>query len=377
MPVAMPLFSKTRKDTTDDGQMELVEHLAELRNRILRVGLYVAVAMVLTYNVFPFLYRLLFAPAYLVLYELKAEHDIDARPVFSGIQDAFLLRLETSLFAGIILSLPLILWEIWGFVRPALTKDERAPVRFLAPFAAFLMIAGLGTGYGSLREAYRWMSQYIVDIQGATLLQNAKDYLILTVKILAAFGLGFQLPVVLLFLARVGILNAKMMTTYWRQAVFLIVALVGIFTPTGDPMTMVLMAVPMAGLYLISIVLVRIFEPAPDGAQRNDFVPKLLVSLVPASLLTAVGIWLWNINPPARADKIIREFNTPQSVKALETKVQKLEEAASKPSPAPSATIEDLARRIETLEKRIEALEKPAAPPAPGTTAPTPAPTAR
>ncbi|MFM7322093.1 MAG: twin-arginine translocase subunit TatC, partial [Armatimonadota bacterium] len=176
----MPLFSKTRKDTTDDGQMELVEHLAELRNRIIRVGLYIAVAMVVTYNLFPFLYRLLFAPAYLVLAELKADHNIDARPVFSGIQDAFLLRLETALFAGIILSLPLILWEIWGFVRPALTSKERAPVRFLAPFATFLLMAGLGTGYGSLREAYRWMSQYIVDIQGATLLQNAKDYLILT-----------------------------------------------------------------------------------------------------------------------------------------------------------------------------------------------------
>ncbi len=370
----MPLFSKTRRETTDDGQMELVEHLAELRNRIIRVGLYIAVAMVVTYNVFPFLYRLLFAPAYLVLAELKADHNIDARPVFSGIQDAFLLRLETALFAGIILSLPLILWEIWGFVRPALTQEERAPVRFLAPFATFLMAAGLGTGYGSLREAYRWMSQYIVDIQGATLLQNAKDYLILTVKILAAFGLGFQLPVVLLFLARVGILNARMMTTYWRQAVFLIVALVGIFTPTGDPMTMILMAVPMAGLYLISIVLVRIFEPAPDGSQRNDFLPKFLISMVPVVLLSGVGFWLWRINPPARADKIIKDFNTPASVKELEAKVQRLEEAGVTPSPPAATDIEDLAQRIEALSKRIDALEKGAkAAPAPRSRAVAPA----
>ncbi|MFM7321512.1 MAG: twin-arginine translocase subunit TatC [Armatimonadota bacterium] len=193
---------------------------------------------------------------------------------------------------------------------------------------------------------------------------------------MAAFGLGFQLPVVLLFLARVGILNAKMMTTYWRQAVFLIVALVGIFTPTGDPMTMILMAVPMAGLYMISIVLVRVFEPAPEGSTRNDFLPKFLIALVPVGLLSAVGIWLWNINPPARADKIIKDFNTPASVKQLETKVQRLEEAAARPTTAPAADVAELSRRVDALAKRIEALEKgvkPAPVPATEGAAPRPA----
>ncbi|MFM2223694.1 MAG: hypothetical protein RLZZ78_1951, partial [Armatimonadota bacterium] len=104
-------------------------------------------------------------------------------PVFRGIQDAFLLRLETCLFAGIAVALPFIIYEIWGFVRPALTPDERKPLRFLAPFAGFLLLAGAGTGYSALPSAYGWMALYVSDVPDATVLQDAKDYLLLTVKI--------------------------------------------------------------------------------------------------------------------------------------------------------------------------------------------------
>jgi len=373
----MGLFSKTKRDVPDDGQMELVEHLAELRNRIIRTVLYVFVGMVLTYNIFPFLYRLLFAPAYMVLGEINQKHGIDARPVFSGIQDAFLLRLETSLFAGLVLALPLLVWEIWGFVRPALTPTERAPVKFLAPFAGLLLVAGLGTGYGALPTAYGWMSQFVSDISGATLLQDAKQYLLLTVKILAAFGIAFQLPVLLLFLARVGVINSRMMVTYWRHAVFLIFFASAMFVPTADPATMLLMAAPLAGLYMMSIVLVKVFEPGKDGTPRNDFLPKLLIALVPILLLSAVGTWLWIKNPPKQAAATVDLFQTQQSVTKLAERMEKLEKQTEGATPSPDQPtleqrvetsetslaetkqkIDELANRIAELTAQLEALQK-------------------
>lgn len=380
MRFAMGLFKKRKDHTPEDGQMELVEHLAELRSRILRTILYVFAGMVVTYNAFPLIYRILFAPAYMVLDKLKQPpYEIDARPVFSGIQDAFLLRLETSLFAGLVLALPMIVWEIWGFIRPALTEQERQPIRYLAPFAALLLMAGLGTGYGALPTAYGWMAQYISDIQGATLLQNAKDYLLLTVKILAAFGIAFQLPVILLFLARVGILNSQIMTTYWRHAVVLIATAAAIFVPTNDPATMLLMAIPMAGLYLVSIVLVRAFEPNPDGTPKNDFLPKFLVALVPIALLSGVSVWLWISNPPKRAAAVMPNMGDAGiAVRRLEDRLAKVEKQAT-PSPDPSLpeTLKRLEERVVALEKRLAEQEKKTAEQGKQPAAPAPTPLGR
>jgi sec-independent protein translocase protein TatC len=284
----MLLVKKKAKPTSPDGQMELVEHLAELRTRLFRALFYVAVGMVLTYNLFDEMFTLLQHPLQPILSKMP-----NAGVVITSIQQGFLLRIQVCFLSGMAAAFPFVILELWGFIAPALTPDERKPVKFLGPFSVLLFLAGLGTAYACLRPAYEWMASYITDVPGMTLLQDANQYLLLTVKILLAFGVAFELPIVLLFLARVGIISADMMVRYWRYAAVLISASAAILTPSNDPLTMMMMAVPMAGLYALSIGLVRAFEPKPDGSRGLSFATMLLVALAPVGLLAAVGYWLW------------------------------------------------------------------------------------
>jgi Sec-independent protein translocase protein (TatC) len=249
--------------------------------------------------------------------------------------------------------------ELWGFIKPALTPKEREPVKFLAPFSVLLFLAGIGTGYAVLPLAYDWMVGYLGDVPDAQLLQDAAKYLLLSVKIILAFGIAFQLPVVLLFLARVGVLTSKLMVAYWRHAVVVLAALAAIFVPSNDPITMVMMAVPMAGLYLLSISLVKAFEPREDGTQNKPLVTLILVSLAPAIMLGAVSYWIARqhavpiqkpgmiLATPAPANTVSPDIE--KRLAALEATVTKqaeelaalkteLEQKTATPSPAPQAT---------------------------------------
>jgi sec-independent protein translocase protein TatC len=281
----MPKFK--RKPAPPDGQMELVEHLAELRVRIFRSLAYIAVGMILTYNLIPRFYDVLTRPLEPILTRLHGSL------VFGGIAQGFLVWMQVCFVSGIVLAFPFVILELWGFIEPALTPEERKPVVYLAPFSVLLFLAGVGTGYACLPATFNWMGSYLDDIHGVKLLQDAQQYILLAVKIMLAFGIAFQLPMVLLFLGRVGIINADLMTKYWRHATVGISVIAAVLTPSNDPLTMLMMAVPMAGLYLLSIGLVRAFEPRADGTRSLSLATMLLVALAPVSILIAVGYWLW------------------------------------------------------------------------------------
>lgn len=318
-----------------DGQMELMEHLTELRARILRSIGYVAIGMVLTYNLFHQIYALLSYPLQPVMAKSGGSF------TFNNIADAFLLQLQVCLISGLAVALPFITLEIWGFIEPALTPEERRPVKYLAPFSILLFLAGIGTGYASLPMAYGWMASYIVNVPGAVLLQHAEQYIILTVKIILAFGISFQLPLILLFLARIGVITSGLMTTYWRHATVGIAVIAAVLTPSNDPLTMMMMAVPMAGLYLLSIGLVRAFEPKEDGSRSISLAPMLTVSLMPVVILMAVGYWLYRSNPAGHAQASV---NTPANAVAA---------AAMN-----SAEINDLKQQVDLLKQQVDAQQK-------------------
>ena len=302
--------------------MELVEHLAELRTRIFRAILYIFGGMCVGWFLFEKIYQLVIYPVAPILTNIPG-----SAIRINSIQDAFLLKLQTSFIVGLIFAGPLIVNELWGFIRPALTPEERKPVRFLAPLSVLLFLAGVVTAYASLPTAYTWMASFIVQIPDAGLFQDAQKYLLLTAKIMLAFGVAFELPVVLLFLAKIGILTGHIMTTYWRHAVVIIAALAAIFAPSNDPLTMLLMAVPMVGLYLASLGMVRSMEPRPDGSTRSPFFGALLIFLTPAIILGAASLWLWKTRPAHKpvAPPTAQEAVTNEKVKTLAERVEQLE----------------------------------------------------
>ena len=325
------------KTADDEGQMELVEHLGELRTRIFRMLLYIFGGMGVAWFLYEPIGKILNRPIQPVLDKVGGE------TVMNSIPDGFLLQLQTSFITGLILAAPLVISELWGFIRPALTDDERKPMRVLAPLSVLLFAAGVVTAYAALPAAYGWMASYVTKVPEAKLLQNAKDYMLLTAKIMLAFGLSFELPVILLFLAKINLLTSTIMTTYWRHAVVIIAALAAIFAPSNEPVTMLLMAIPMVALYLASIAMVRAMEPNEDGSQRSPFVGLLLIFLAPALILAAASFWLWKNPPPPRPA-------TPPT--ATETKT--------------NSEVKTLAERVEFLEKQLAELKtelkKPAAP---------------
>jgi sec-independent protein translocase protein TatC len=317
--------------------------------------------MVVTYNLYPVIFTILAYPLSPIL------NKVGGVMAITGIQDGFLLQMQVSFLSGLMTAIPLVGLELWGFISPALTPEERKPVKYLAPFSVLLFLAGVAVAYASLPTAYGWMASFIPDIptvpgganganNAATLYQNAQQYLLLTVKILLGFGVAFQLPIILLFLARVGIINAGLMTTYWRHAIVLIAAAAAILTPSNDPLTMLMMAVPMAGLYLLSIGLVRAFEPKADGSRTGpSFATMMMVALAPIAIVVASGYWLWRSDPTAQ-DHVNVPARRTTAAPALPN---------TAPSPAPpipsassqNAEIEVLRREIKILQQRISAIE--------------------
>jgi len=239
---------------TEDRPADLTEHLEELRTRIVRALTGIFIGWVVGYILFPQVYQLLAHPLQEPL------RKVGGQTVFLHFADPFFLRLKLSFVVGLILAAPYVTYQIWAFVAPGLTRSERRVVKMFIPFSGVLFGMGVTIGYLMLPTAIRWFLSYIADYGNATLLQNPLSYVILAVKILLAFGVSFQLPIVLIALAKLGLVTSKRLMSYWRHAVVLIFMLAAVITPTNDPLSMVVMASPLVFLYFFTIGIVKRME---------------------------------------------------------------------------------------------------------------------
>ena len=249
----------------EERKAELTEHLAELRTRLIRASVYVLLSMGVVYYFGDRIQLLLMAPI---------QHVIDARAHTAGagaipagmfsyrnFTDGFFLRLQIATFGGLVVSLPLILLELWGFIAPALTSQEKKGVHFVAPLSVILFLMGLSCAYLILPRAVYWFLSYIPP--GAVLMQDPLTYVVFVVKLLLVFGALFELPVVLMFFGKLGIINAALMVRYWRQIAVGLFTMAMVVAPSNDPGTMLALAIPLTLLFFGSIGLVKLVEPKP------------------------------------------------------------------------------------------------------------------
>lgn len=233
----------------EEPKATFMEHLEELRKRLFRALLYLMLGWVIGFAIEPYVYDFLAQPL------LKTQPQ-GTQFVFTHATEPFFLKFKLSLIIGLILTLPLIMREVWGFIAPGLTRQERRAVLFVAPFSALLFFVGIGLGYFILPAAFNFFLSYLKDYPNAVLYQNPAQYVLFVVKMMFAFGLGFQMPIVLMFLAQVGIATPENMWRSWRYAVVGIVALAALITPSGDAFSMLAIGIPMVFLYFLSIFLV-------------------------------------------------------------------------------------------------------------------------
>ena len=223
--------------------MSLRGHLNELRKRVLWSGLFFVIASFAGWFLFDPVFETLQQP----VIDLAKQKGINATINFNSVVSAFDLRMQLSMFIGLIISSPFWLYNLWAFITPGLKKNERRySLGFL--FAAVpLFLAGCYVAWAMLPAFVKLLLAFTPS--GSSNIIGASDYILFSIRILLVFGLSFVLPVVLVLLNFVGILTAKAIRKGWRMAIFLSALISAMATPTGDPMSMFLLMAPLLLLY--------------------------------------------------------------------------------------------------------------------------------
>ena len=248
----MGWIKDSRNKAAADEAMTLTEHLAELRSRIIRAVLAVAAGMIVILAFYDPVLRFLRKP-----YDRVCQRRPDLVTncdLFSlGPLDGFNARLRIALWGGIIVALPVILWQVWRFIVPALHKKEK---RYAVPFvlsSMVLFVIGSWFAYITLDKGLEWLIAWSgSDVQQAF---QINKYVALVALMVTAFGVGFEFPVLLVFLQLAGAVKPRQLIQGWRIAIVVIIVLAAVITPSGDPITLLLLAVPLIVLYFLSVLI--------------------------------------------------------------------------------------------------------------------------
>ncbi len=225
--------------------MSLVDHLSELRRRLM-----ISAAAILVGSVIGFYF------AARIISFLKAPLDLNGPLVALGIGDAFFINLKIAIATGIVLAMPVLLYELWAFISPGLTPHERKVARPWVPLALFFFVIGVAVAYVVLPFA----SAFLLGFQSPDLkvLLAADRYFDFVTTLFLAFGLVMEFPIVLVLLSKVGIVTSKRLRSSRRMVILGITVFSAIATPGGDIVSPTVMAVVMYILYEASIILVKI-----------------------------------------------------------------------------------------------------------------------
>jgi sec-independent protein translocase protein TatC len=241
-----------------DEKQPFFSHLKELRDRIVISLIAVAVAFVITYYFKEQLFAFLMKP-FIKVMPAKSTF------IFTGITEAFITYFKISLVAALFLAAPVILYEFWMFVSPGLYEKEKKYVYPFIIFGSLCFISGALFCYFIVMPAiYRFFVSYAADF--IIPMPDLKDYMGLTLRLLIIFGGLFEMPLVAYYLARAGIVRARFLASKRRYALLGIVILTAVITPP-DVASQILLAIPLYGLYELSIIIARVFgkKEVPDG----------------------------------------------------------------------------------------------------------------
>lgn len=229
-----------------------MEHLRELRTRLIRSVLAIAVCTAVLLAFYgPF--KDLLTDPYVRICTSNPDLGCDGTLYSLGPLDGFSARIKISAYGGLVLSLPIILWQIWRFIVPALeAKEKRYAIPFIAS-SAVLFALGCGLGYWTLDKAL----EFLIAWAGPDITQayQVTKYVSLVTMMMLAFGIGFLSPVLIVFLQLVGVVSPRTLIRQWRFAIMGIFVLSAVITPSGDPITLFALAVPLCVLYLCAVLI--------------------------------------------------------------------------------------------------------------------------
>jgi sec-independent protein translocase protein TatC len=233
----------TTDNPTLDREMPLVEHLREFRNRLVIALVTLAVTTALAFPFADQALQILVSP-------------LDRKPVALGPTDSIVQYFKVAMVGGVALAMPMILYQIVAFLLPALTTRERRYLFFFLPFATLLFAGGvLFAATLALPVSVAWLQ----DFGGEWVINqyNLAYYVEFVTTMLLGLGIGFELPLVIYFLAKLGIVSYPFLLKNTRWAFLITAIIAAVLTPTPDPLTMMVVLIPLFMLYLLGVLLAR------------------------------------------------------------------------------------------------------------------------
>ena len=232
-----------------EGKMPFRSHLIELRKRLVWSAGFVLAGAVVGWFLFDPVFALLQEP----ILQLRKDENLNASSNFGTVLGALDLRIQVSIFLGVFVSSPVWLYQLWAFITPALKRREKKFTLFFLFTAVPMFLAGCAMAWMAFPTFVRTLLGFTPE--GSANLISAKEYVLFALRILLVFGVTFVMPVVLLLLNFIGALSAKSIIKSWRIAVLVIALVAALATPTADPMSMLIVMVPLILLYLLSALI--------------------------------------------------------------------------------------------------------------------------
>lgn len=259
------VLTRSASPASSGGAMPLMEHLRELRSRIFKALVAVAAGAVVGWVFYDQIFEFLTAPVQAVVDDAQA-NGLDIRLVLTGVAQPFTLQLKVAALAGIVLASPVWIYQLWAFVTPGLHKHERRYAYAFMFTAVPLFLGGVLVAMWVLPKGMELLFGFTPEDVGNYL--SVDTYLSFLIRTVLVFGIGFLVPIFIVALNLVGILSADAIRRSWRWTVLGVFIFGAVATPTGDPLSMMLLAGPMLVLILIAFGIAMINDRR--RARRGD-----------------------------------------------------------------------------------------------------------
>jgi len=240
-------------DESPGGRMSFLEHLDELRRRIIYSCIAIGVGVVVGFVFINQVFNFIFEPTRRIL-------PAGSKLIYTQPGEAFSLYVQIALIMGVIIAAPFIMYQVWMFVAPGLYANEK---RFAIPFVLLTTLGFLvGTAFNHY-VSFPYMMVFFASFNTSelTFMPRLDDVFGLYTKMLIGMGLVFQMPTVVYFLAKIRVLSARFLSKNFKYALLIIFVVAAVITPTGDMMTQLIFAAPMLALYALSIVIAWLVGP--------------------------------------------------------------------------------------------------------------------
>ncbi len=243
------------------GRMSFLEHLDELRKRIIYAAIALAVGVAISFTFIGRIYDFIMAPLFQAVPGVSL--------IYTEPTEAFALYIRLSLISGTVIAAPAIMYQVWKFIAPGLYSNEK---RFAIPFVVLSTAGFVGGAAFNHYLMFPFMMKFFAsfDTTGLRFMPRLAPVFSMYTKFLLAMGLVFQMPTVVFFLAKMGVVTARFLFRNIKYAILLIFVASAVITPTGDPGTQTVFAAPMIGLYLLSIGIAWLVGPKRPKADDES-----------------------------------------------------------------------------------------------------------